>query len=688
MASLISSTVCGCFNDAQVITHGQLCRSCGNSLKCIRRFCFPFIGRVLRDTLETFEDMYPKEPTEYTIGTTTFILPYDAWYPFDYQNVYVWLSLLLYQFHSGIIASIGNNICEWIFYTIVSHICIQFKILAYKIQTMVDDQLGDDSNRKIVDSDESSTDNNWKINNIDDPIDDHKIQEKLFEYVQTHQKLIRLCENMNKVFSAANFYNFCISAILICLVGFNFLGLSSVRLVLFLLFFLVVLIQIFFLCWFGNSIIETSTELSSAVFNSYWYMTGKTVKTTLLIMMLRNMHIEFGYIGIIMWKEKYKNLNDYQKAMVIIRGIFKLIGYRFDDACSGDFPSILKAYSCYFLHLLLFLVTIMGEIIFILKALTFSSFLEVSELAPCLCYCTLAFSKFSVIFFKRRDLKEAFDTLEAMYPKAPIGKMEQKYIDEFMGTTTFMLPYEVWYPFDYQNIYVWFSLLVYQFHSGFLANIGNSICEWMYYTVVSHICVQFKILAYKIQTVVDDQLNDDFKNNITNANCNNWKINYVQIDNRKIEKKLREYIQTHQKLIRLSENMDGVFSAANLYNFCVSAILICLVGFNFTELSSVRLVLFLLFFFASFTQIFFLCWFGNNLIETSSELSSAAFNSYWYMTGKSVKTTLLIMMSRSQKPLKFSASRFYVVSLKSFTMVMSTSWSYFTLLKTIYEPNK
>lgn len=188
--------------------------------------------------------------------------------------------------------------------------------------------------------------------------------------------------------------------------------------------------------------------------------------------------------------------------MVIIRGIFKLIGYRFDDACSGDLPSILKAYSCYFFHLFLFWVTIMGEIIFILKALTFSSFLEVSELAPCLCYCTLAFSKFSVIFFKRNELKEAFDTLEAMYPKAPIEEMEQKYIDEYMGflyalmkwtilsslpviwsfnffsvwvmlyekytigTTTFMLPYDAWYPFDYQNIYIWLSLLVYQFHSG------------------------------------------------------------------------------------------------------------------------------------------------------------------------------------------------------------------------------
>lgn len=76
----------------------------------------------------------------------------------------------------------------------------------------------------------------------------------------------------------------------------------------------------------------------------------------------------------------------------------------------------------------------------------------------------------------------------------------------------------------------------------------------MYYTVVSHICIEFKILAYKIQTVVDDQLSDDFKNSITNADeksiANNWIIKDVQINNRKIEKKLHEYIQTHQKLIR------------------------------------------------------------------------------------------------------------------------------------------
>lgn len=187
--------------------------------------------------------------------------------------------------------------------------------------------------------------------------------------------------------------------------------------------------------------------------------------------------------------------------MEIVQYILKLLGFSFEDAYLEGFLSTLKAYSFYFFNLSIFWVTIVCEIIFILKALKYSTFLEISELAPCLCYCSVALTKYLVIFLNRRVLKNAFETFEDMYPKEPTD-VEQKYIDEYMGfsywlikwtliinfpliwcfnffslwlmvyekytvgTTTFILPYDAWYPFDYQNIYVWLPLLVYQFHSG------------------------------------------------------------------------------------------------------------------------------------------------------------------------------------------------------------------------------
>lgn len=42
----------------------------------------------------------------------------------------------------------------------------------------------------------------------------------------------------------------------------------------------------------------------------------------------------------------------------------------------------------------------------------------------------------------------------------------------------------------------------------------------------------------------------------------------------------------------------------------------------------------------------------------------------------------------SQRPVKITALKFSTLSLQSFTAILSTSMSYFTLLQTVYNENK
>lgn len=55
---------------------------------------------------------------------------------------------------------------------------------------------------------------------------------------------------------------------------------------------------------------------------------------------------------------------------------------------------------------------------------------------------------------------------------------------------------------------------------------------------------------------------------------------------------------------------------------------------------------------------------------------------------KQFRQNLAIMIMCSQRPVKITALKFSTLSFQSFTAILSTSMSYFTLLQTVYNENK
>ncbi|XP_011307601.1 uncharacterized protein [Fopius arisanus] len=73
----------------------------------------------------------------------------------------------------------------------------------------------------------------------------------------------------------------------------------------------------------------------------------------------------------------------------------------------------------------------------------------------------------------------------------------------------------------------------------------------------------------------------------------------------------------------------------------------------------------------------------NHLASSQSdEYREAIYQVDWF-SKKSVMTSVIIMLS--QKPLKLTACKFFVVSVEMFVMILQTTISYFFLLKTLDE---
>ncbi|XP_025266868.1 uncharacterized protein LOC105255145 [Camponotus floridanus] len=188
-----------------------------------------------------------------------------------------------------------------------------------------------------------------------------------------------------------------------------------------------------------------------------------------------------------------------------------------------------------------------------------------------------------------------------------------------------LLPYPGYYFVDIREYFLqifWHSLVAWQIlTTGIIAH------DCMYVTFVEHICSMFSVIGYT-------------------------------------------------KLLEDTFNMP--FAAQ---------MLIVTVGMSLTLLQLSRqdsnlldLIRYMLYVIGQLIHLFILNFEGQKLIDHSVQTRDRIYNSAWYKASiKSQKLFMLVMM-KCLRPSVISAGRIYIFSLESFSMVLQTSMSYFTVL--------
>ncbi|XP_028137025.2 odorant receptor Or2-like [Diabrotica virgifera virgifera] len=67
---------------------------------------------------------------------------------------------------------------------------------------------------------------------------------------------------------------------------------------------------------------------------------------------------------------------------------------------------------------------------------------------------------------------------------------------------------------------------------------------------------------------------------------------------------------------------------------------------------------------------------ANELIVTSKKLSSSIFSNGWYDLDESTKKSLMLMMIRSQRPLKIDIGTIYFLGTKLFIKILKGGYTF------------
>ncbi|KAM7344077.1 odorant receptor 47b [Cochliomyia hominivorax] len=153
-------------------------------------------------------------------------------------------------------------------------------------------------------------------------------------------------------------------------------------------------------------------------------------------------------------------------------------------------------------------------------------------------------------------------------------------------------------------------------------------------------------------------------------------------------KELHELIKFHQYMINLITKINDIYYYNYASQMAASTFMICLTAFEamLAQDQPMIAIKFQIYMFSAFAQLFYWCLTGNMVYYNSLDVADAAYEiERWYDQSKEFKYCLRFLIKRAQNPLVFRPKPFFCFNFESFTSILSSSYSYFALLRTMND---
>ncbi|XP_028028939.1 odorant receptor 4-like [Bombyx mandarina] len=148
---------------------------------------------------------------------------------------------------------------------------------------------------------------------------------------------------------------------------------------------------------------------------------------------------------------------------------------------------------------------------------------------------------------------------------------------------------------------------------------------------------------------------------------------------------IKQFVMRHQQLVELSRLLDSVFNPIIFVNLLFVGLTTCFFRYagQFSRGPTYMLNNYVAVF-SSLQFVFYLCYFGELLTGASARIGDTAYQNLWFEGGTHYQKTMLLIIRRSQRACCLTSLKYAPVTLNMFTKVISTTWSYFSLMNTVY----
>ncbi|XP_058790794.1 uncharacterized protein LOC131663998 [Phymastichus coffea] len=149
---------------------------------------------------------------------------------------------------------------------------------------------------------------------------------------------------------------------------------------------------------------------------------------------------------------------------------------------------------------------------------------------------------------------------------------------------------------------------------------------------------------------------------------------------------LKECVAIHQLVIKSKTALQKIYGGIIIWNYCVSAIIMCSLLWQAQQIKSQMTVLKLIFFVAyivmKLVQTFIYAYYGSAITSESEIYRNAVYTSSWPGSGnvRLMKDLLVILMQRT---INLKACGYFLITMEMFEKIVNTTISYFFILQSL-----
>ncbi|CAH2096547.1 unnamed protein product [Euphydryas editha] len=236
------------------------------------------------------------------------------------------------------------------------------------------------------------------------------------------------------------------------------------------------------------------------------------------------------------------------------------------------------------------------------------------------------------------------------------------------------LPLRAWYPYDTSKTPAYHFTYAHQIIAISFGAAINICLDTLITSLISQCRCRLRLISLSLRMLCDN-LDMSNKGLMTNASS---KI---------INQRLRNCILRHQAVLAQIKLLQSCFTVPIFIQFSVSMIIICVTAYQlaFETTHLVRIVSMVTYLVVMMLQVFLYCYQGNELVNESEGVSSAAYECPWYACSVPIRRSLLMVMIRTRRAARLTAAGITELSLSTFMSLIKASYTFFTVLQQVGE---